>query len=54
MDGETYLRQCESAAYAQKMILKKFNTHGTVGVTFNEIPCDYDGAYGRYKVENGV
>uniref|UniRef100_A0A182YD27 Thyroglobulin type-1 domain-containing protein n=1 Tax=Anopheles stephensi TaxID=30069 RepID=A0A182YD27_ANOST len=54
LHGESYLRQCESAAHAQKIILKKFYTRGTVGVTFNEIPCDYDGAYGRYKVENGV
>ncbi|XP_049542748.1 uncharacterized protein LOC125955652 [Anopheles darlingi] len=54
LHGETYLRQCESAAYAQKMILKKFYTRGTIGVTFNEIRCDYDGAYGRYMVENGV
>uniref|UniRef100_A0A182K001 Thyroglobulin type-1 domain-containing protein n=1 Tax=Anopheles christyi TaxID=43041 RepID=A0A182K001_9DIPT len=54
LHGELYLRQCESASQAQKLILKKFYAHGTVGVTFNEILCDYDGAYGRYKVENGV
>ncbi|KAL1403270.1 hypothetical protein pipiens_005746 [Culex pipiens pipiens] len=54
LHGDSYLRQCESAAFAQKTIQKRFATRGTIGVTFNAVRCDYDGTYGAYKIENGV
>ncbi|XP_058828728.1 uncharacterized protein LOC131688467 [Topomyia yanbarensis] len=54
LHGDSYLRQCESTAFAQKTIQKKFAVRGTIGVTFNEVQCDYDGAFGKYKIENGI
>lgn len=54
LHGDIYLRQCESAAVAQKKIQEKFALRGTVGVTFNEIKCEYDGTFGQYKLENGM
>lgn len=54
LHGDSYLRQCESAAFAQKKIQQKFALRGTNGVSFNDVRCDYDGSYGAYKIENGV
>ncbi|XP_055628410.1 uncharacterized protein LOC129769902 [Toxorhynchites rutilus septentrionalis] len=54
LHGNSYLRQCESAAFAQKKIQKMFALRGTVGVTYNEIQCEYDGAFGSYRLENGI
>ncbi|XP_055610049.1 thyroglobulin-like [Uranotaenia lowii] len=54
LHGEFYLRQCESSAFAQRAIQKKFALRGTLGITFNDIKCDYDGAYGAYMIENGI
>ncbi|XP_055538018.1 uncharacterized protein LOC129725806 [Wyeomyia smithii] len=54
LHGDSYLRQCESAAFAQQTIQKKFALRGTIGVTFNAVQCDYDGSFGRFKIENGI
>lgn len=50
--GTRYLRQCESAAYAQNLIRKSLKLRGTYDVSFNNIKCDYDGNYGAYFIEN--
>lgn len=50
--GAKYLRQCESAAYAQNIIRKKLYVRGMLDVSFNNVKCDYDGSYGAYFVEN--
>ncbi|CAD7082149.1 unnamed protein product [Hermetia illucens] len=52
--GLTYLRQCESAAYAQYLMQKTLAIHGTIHAEFKKIICDYDGAYGIYTVADGI
>lgn len=52
--GLTYLRQCESAAYAQYLMQKTLAIHGTIHAEFKKIICDYDGAYGIYTVADGM
>ncbi|XP_055842142.1 uncharacterized protein LOC129909166 [Episyrphus balteatus] len=52
--GSTYLRQCESSAYAQNLLKKAYAAHGTTEIEFNNILCDYDGSYGRYSISNGI
>lgn len=52
--GTQYLRECESAAHAQMLIRQKLYRHGTTDVSFNNKQCDYDGSYGKYKIENGM
>lgn len=52
--GTKYLRECESAANAQMLIRQKLQKHGTTDVSFNNLQCDYDGSYGKYKIENGM
>lgn len=52
--GSQYLRQCESASYAQRRLEWKFATHGQVNVSHTAVMCDYDGSYGRYEFERGI
>lgn len=52
--GTQYLRECESAAYAQMILRHALYEHGTTDVSFNNIQCDYDGSYGKYRIENGM
>lgn len=52
--GTEYLRECESAAHAQMLVRQVLNKHGTTDVSFNNIQCDYDGSYGKYKIVNGM
>lgn len=52
--GDFYLRQCESAAFAQKYRRIALAKRGTLDVSFNNVQCDYDGSYGKYKIENGM
>lgn len=52
--GTEYLRECESAAHAQMVIRQTLHRHGTTDVSFNNIQCDYDGSYGKYKIANGM
>ena len=52
--GTQYLRQCESASYAQNVIRKSLNIRGTHDISFNNILCDYDGSYGVYYIQNGM
>lgn len=52
--GSKYLRECESAAHAQMLLRQKLFKHGTTDVSFNNLQCDYDGSYGKYKIENGM
>lgn len=52
--GDSYLRQCESAAFAQKYRRVELAKRGTLDVSFNNVQCDYDGSYGKYKIENGM
>lgn len=50
--GDQYLRKCESAAFAQKMILKKLINRGAINAFPNQIRCNYDGTYGAIVVGN--
>lgn len=50
--GDQYLRKCESAAMAQKMIQKKLINRGAVNAVPNQIQCNYDGSYGDIVVGN--
>ncbi|KAG4070333.1 hypothetical protein HA402_006475 [Bradysia odoriphaga] len=52
--GTEYLRECESASHAQMLLKQKLYTHGTTDVSLNNLQCDYDGSYGKYKIENGI
>lgn len=52
--GTKYLRQCESAAYAQNLLRNTLSKRGTLDVSLTNIQCDYDGNYGKYRVENGM
>lgn len=52
--GHQYLRQCESASFAQRRLEWKFATHGHVNVSHTDVMCDYDGSYGRYELERGM
>lgn len=52
--GTKYLRQCESAAYAQNLLRNTLSKRGTLDVSLTNIQCDYDGKYGKYRVENGM
>lgn len=52
--GNKYLRQCDSGAFAQKLIKNKLVKRGTENISFNNIQCDYDGNYGMYRIENGM
>lgn len=51
--GDSYLRQCESASFAQRAIRAQLSRRGT-DTTFNNIQCDYDGTYGTYEIINGL
>lgn len=50
--GDQYLRRCESAAYAQKIMQKKLIKRGAINAVPNQIRCNYDGTYGDIVVEN--
>lgn len=50
--GDQYLRKCESAAFAQKMIQKKLINRGAINAFPNQIQCNYDGTYGDIVVGN--
>lgn len=52
--GAVYLRQCESAAFAQKLQLEALKVRGTKDVSLTALQCDYDGSYGKYAIENGM
>lgn len=52
--GIHYLRQCESAAYAQNLLRNALIKRGTLDISLTNIQCDYDGNYGKYRVENGM
>lgn len=52
--GTNYFRQCESASFSQKRIQGALAKRGTMDVSFNDIPCDYDGGFGAYTLENGM
>ncbi|EDS29715.1 conserved hypothetical protein [Culex quinquefasciatus] len=52
--GDRYLRQCESAATAQKLVQQKFTVHGHTEVALADVVCDYDGSYGPYEVQEGI
>lgn len=54
LHGEQYLRQCESEAFAQYRMEKKFVTHGHVNVSHTRVVCDYDGTYGLNEFERGI
>lgn len=50
--GDQYLRKCESAAFAQKMMQKKLINRGAIKAVPNQIQCHYDGTYGDIVAEN--
>lgn len=50
--GDQYLRRCESAAFAQKVIQKKLINRGAINAVPNQIQCNYDGTFGDIVVEN--
>lgn len=50
--GTQYLRKCESAAFAQDLILKQLAKRGTKNLAHTKILCDYDGSYGTYGVQD--
>jgi hypothetical protein len=50
--GDQYLRKCESAAFAQKIMQKKLINRGAINAVPNQIRCYYDGTYGDIIVEN--
>lgn len=52
--GTSYLRQCESGAYNQKVILKTLEIHGTNKLAIRTIRCDADGNYADYAVLGGA
>lgn len=52
--GTQYLRQCESASYAQNLLRNALTKRGTLDISLTNIMCDYDGSYGKYRVENGM
>lgn len=52
--GTSYLRQCESGANSQKIILKTLETHGTNKLAIRTIRCDGDGNYANYIVDAGA
>lgn len=52
--GDEYMRLCESAAFAQNMRRTALAKRGTLDVSFNNIQCDYDGSFGRYRIDNGM
>lgn len=52
--GAVYLRQCESAAFAQKQQLQALKVRGTTDVALTALQCDFDGSYGKYTIENGM
>jgi hypothetical protein len=54
MHGDSYLRQCESVAFAQNTMKLKFQNRGTNNVYFPLVLCDYDGSYGTYTIEWGM
>ena len=50
--GDQYLRKCESAAFAQKKMLKKLINRGAINALPNQIQCNYDGSYGDIVIGN--
>lgn len=50
--GDQYLRRCESAAHAQRIIQKTLLNHGAINAVPNQIKCNYDGTYGELVIEN--
>lgn len=52
--GDEYMRLCESAALAQNIRRTALAKRGTLDVSFNNVQCDYDGSFGRYKIESGM
>lgn len=50
--GDQYLRKCESAAIAQKIMQKKLVNRGAISAFPNQIHCSYDGTYGDIVIEN--
>uniref|UniRef100_A0A7G3AZM0 Putative thyroglobulin type i repeat protein n=1 Tax=Lutzomyia longipalpis TaxID=7200 RepID=A0A7G3AZM0_LUTLO len=51
--GTQYLRQCESASHAQRVIRNAFSKRGTTQISFSNIPCHYDGSFGTYGIAEG-
>jgi Thyroglobulin type-1 repeat len=54
LHGDQYLRKCESAAFAQKIMQKKLINRGSISALPNQILCNYDGSYGDVIVENAL
>lgn len=52
--GTRYLRQCESILHAQIGMLMAMRRRGTTNLSLNRMNCNYDGAYGAYRIENGM
>lgn len=52
--GDQYLRKCESASYAQRILQKAFINRGAVKAVPNLIECNYDGSFGFYMIENSL
>ncbi|KAG5681650.1 hypothetical protein PVAND_011065 [Polypedilum vanderplanki] len=50
--GDQYLRKCESAAHAQKLIQKKLLNRGVINAVPNQIRCNYDGTHAEITIEN--
>ncbi|XP_043284130.1 uncharacterized protein [Venturia canescens] len=46
-----YLRQCESAALARELVLRKFQLHGTKSAHIDMPLCDYDGSYKAFRYD---
>lgn len=52
LHGDQYLRKCESAAFAQKILLTKLINRGAINASPNQIQCNYDGSFGNVVIEN--
>jgi hypothetical protein len=50
--GDQYLRKCESAAHAQKLIQKKLINRGAINAVPNQIRCNFDGTHAEIVIEN--
>ncbi|XP_063702893.1 uncharacterized protein LOC134832705 [Culicoides brevitarsis] len=51
LHGDSYVRQCESVAVLQKKVVKIFELHGTKDVAVEMASCNYDGSYGKHKLQ---
>ena len=50
--GDQYLRKCESAAQAQRLVQMKLINRGAINAVPNQIRCNYDGTYAEIIIEN--